>query len=283
MNRQRNLSAIVLINLTFMTAIVFDAIGPWSKFYYSSGLEGLIIHFYQAALYRNPESKATIEYYEWFDQQLQGFDLDAIAIMPEIGRQIFFSQEYQFLNPGQSVNKRFVFNVFNAFLLRDPTSVEFSDFQDETMDRGQLLNVVTHSKEFVELMRIFLPYERGKPAQNFSARMYEGCLDRTIDKTGLDYWVWLMTSNRNKRTAALKGLRELFNSPEFNHAAPTVRKKVECLYRCLMDRYPNPNELGYWMSEIRSKRKTLNQCLSIFGQSPAFSTILDRFFPGQEK
>jgi hypothetical protein len=145
-----------------------------------------------------------------------------------------------------------------------------------------MLNLVTKSREFEELMHDFFPGQGGDPLNNFCAHVYESSLDRMIDQDGLDYWIWLMTSRRDQRTAALEGLRDLFNSSEFDKAAPTVPKKVECLYLCFLDRYPTPEESAHWTSEIRSKHKTLNQCLTIFGQSPGFSAILNRFFPGRE-
>jgi C1A family cysteine protease len=245
----------------------------------SETVRDLITHFYNVVLGREPEAGA-VDAWEngYFDYSL-GFGIDVRFIPTEMGRLFFSSDEYV-LKRNRS-NAQFITDCYRAFLYRAPSAGELNAWLGGVWSRSQAVSIFANSDEFKNYIGSLFPGFNGLPTRNFVTAMYIGFLDRLVDEGGLVYWSGLFDNASDKRLEAVYMAQQNIASQEFQGGLPTNETIVVRLYRGLLGRYPDDNEIAYWSGELNSGRQTINALINQFANSQEFSQILLKYFPAQ--
>jgi len=86
---------------------------------------------------------------------------------------------------------------------------------------------------------------------NFVRGLYDECLGRSADESGLNYWCSQIASGKVTGKQAAQGF---FYSQEFLNALPgmTEDEVITKFYRVFLSRYPDADGLNYWKSILAS-------------------------------
>ena len=240
----------------------------------------LITHFCSAVLNRDPEPDEVDVWESYFNDALD-FNIGVHFIVGDIGWQFFSSEEYDSLNPEKqnpSQEEEFIRNCYCVLLRREASDEEVSAWLNGWWSRSEAISIFISSNEFMYLINGLFPGHEGNPGRNFIATMYMGILERLVDGGALEVWDDLFKETSDKRVAAKDMANILFISYEYTSKNPTNRHQVICLYRGLLGRFPNYDEISYWEEELNSGRITLEDLIDIFCDSDEFTQRLDEFF-----
>ncbi|HUT23326.1 MAG TPA: DUF4214 domain-containing protein [Sumerlaeia bacterium] len=243
-------------------------------------IEELIRSFYQLALGRNPEPGAVDAWHTYFDYALS-FDIDVRFVPREMARIFFLSEEYAARN---RTDAEFIGDCYRVFLDRDPTQVELDNWLAGAWNRAEVMTVFSESEEFAARIEAIYPGLEGDPARNFVASMYIGLLDRLPDQAGLEYAAALFEAAfasggiEAVRAQARQMAREVIVSEEFLSKQPTTADYVARFYRAFLGRFPNDAEIAYWTAELDSERRTADNAIDLFADSPEFTNRLNAHF-----
>lgn len=98
-------------------------------------------------------------------------------------------------------------------------------------------------------------------------RLYQAAFDRKPDLDGLGYWISQLDKDQNLGKAAAGFL----NSQEFKTkygADASIDTLVTKLYQNVLHRDPEQAGKDYWVKELSEGRKTMDQALADFSESP---------------
>jgi hypothetical protein len=234
----------------------------------------LISYLYYTILNREPEQGAVPAWEVYLNYALD-FDVSAHFIAGDIGWRILSSSEYAGRNRSR---EEFIRDCYRGFLLRDPSSWEVDAWLNGSWSREEVISIFVNSDEFMGLMQSMFPGCEGDPIRNFIAQVYMGILGRLVDGGAVEAWEGFLRGTSDKRDAMKWMAGILFHSEEYASKSPSNRDRVISLYRGLLGRFPNDNEISYWEEELNSGRKTLEELIDIFCDSPEFSARLIEFF-----
>ncbi len=240
----------------------------------------LITHFCSAVLNRDPDPGEVDVWESYFNDALD-FNIGVHFIVGDIGWQFFSSEEYDSLNPEKqnpNQEEEFIRDCYCVLLRREASNEEVSAWLNGSWSRSEVISIFISSNEFMYLINGLFPGHEGNPARNFIATMYMGILDRLVDGGALEIWDDLFKETSDKRVAAKDMANILFSSYEYTSKNPTNRHQVICLYRGLLGRFPNADEISYWEEELNSGRRTLEELIDIFCDSEEFTARLSEFF-----
>jgi hypothetical protein len=99
-------------------------------------------------------------------------------------------------------------------------------------------------------------------------RLYQAVFLRRPETAGLAYW-W----GEVNRGVSLKRVADLMvTAPEFDtlYGDTTDTEFVDLVYVNVLGRHPAPNELGYWVDELATGRRTRGQVMVGFSESPEY-------------
>jgi len=241
-------------------------------------LRDLITRFYVEALGRAPEAGAVDAWHQGYYNYALTFDIDARLIGGEMGRLFFLSAEYA--NRNRS-NAEFIGDCYRAFLGREPSQSELDGWLGRVWDRAEAIVFFAESEEFGNEIESISPGYPGDPTRNFVTVMYIAILDRLVDSVGLESWTGTFNQSMNKKDTAHYMARELFRSQEYVGKNATNEQRVVNLYRAFIGRFPSSDEVAYWTAELDSRRRTFDQALNFFVNSPEFARILTKYFGPQ--
>ncbi len=234
----------------------------------------LITHYYSCILNRVPEQVAVPAWKGYFEYSLD-FNVGAHFIAGDIGWRILLSAEYAGRNRSR---EEFIRDCYRAFLQRNASADEVTAWLNGSWSRDEAISIFINSNEFVNLIISLLPGHEGDAVRNFIATMYMGILERLVDGGAVEAWDAMFRDTSDKRGAAKGIARILFGSDEYTSKSPTNRDRVICLYRGLLGRFPNYDEISYWEEELNSGRATLEELIDIFCESEEFTARLIEFF-----
>ncbi len=240
----------------------------------------LITHFCSAVLNRDPEPGEVNVWESYFNDALD-LDIGVHFIAGDIGWQFFSSEEYDSLNPEKqnpSQEEEFIRDCYCVLLRREASDEEVSAWLNGSWSRSEAISIFISSNEFMYLINGLFPGHEGDPARNFIATMYMGILERLVDGGALEVWDDMFKGTSDKRGGAKDMANILFSSDEYTSKNPTNRHQVICLYRGLLGRFPNADEISYWEEELNSGKRTVEQLIDIFCDSGEFTQRLDEFF-----
>ncbi len=107
----------------------------------------------------------------------------------------------------------------------------------------------------------------------FVTRLYQQCLEREPDSSGLDHWVNSLLEGRHSGEAVARGF---FLSVEFENRNLSDGVFVTILYRALFDREPDQAGYDNWVGELAAG-KSREWVLSKFSRSVEFVTLCRRY------
>ena len=243
-------------------------------------IDGLIRSFYTLVLGRDASPSEAAGWRTYFDYVVS-FDIDVRFIPREMARIFFLSEEYAARN---RTDAEFIGDCYRVFLDRDPTQVELDNWLAGAWNRAEVMTVFSESEEFAARIEAIYPGLEGDPARNFVASMYIGLLDRLPDQAGLEYAAALFEAAfasggiEAVRAQARQMAREVIVSEEFLSKQPTTADYVARFYRAFLGRFPNDAEIAYWTAELDSERRTADNAIDLFADSPEFTNRLNAHF-----
>ncbi|UOD50475.1 FG-GAP-like repeat-containing protein [Orrella daihaiensis] len=108
----------------------------------------------------------------------------------------------------------------------------------------------------------------GTAAQAY--RLYEATFNRAPDKEGMGYWIWRM----DNQASLLEVANEFVQSTEFETRYGADLSNTEFstqLYQNVLDRFPDPDGLAYWVKALESGQSRA-AVLAYFSESPENQT-----------
>jgi hypothetical protein len=108
---------------------------------------------------------------------------------------------------------------------------------------------------------------------DFVTRLYQTCMNRPADSTGLNDWVAALTEGRATGTSVVKGF---FNSKEFAGKILSDRDFVNSAYRTLLDRDPDAKGLSEWL-KVLNRGSNRSSVLNGFLKSVEFGRLCDSY------
>ncbi|HUT24840.1 MAG TPA: DUF4214 domain-containing protein, partial [Sumerlaeia bacterium] len=247
-------------------------------------IRDLIASFYQLVLGRPPEAGAVDAWhYGYFDYAVS-FQIDVRFIPREMARLFFLSDEYAARNRS---NAEFITDCYRAFLNRDPSDLELSNWVSGVWNRSEVMTIFSESDEFAGRIEAMYPGFNGDSTRNFVTFMYIGLLDRLVDQNGLEYAAGLFDAAfasggvEAVRAQAKQMAREVIVSEEFRGKQPTTADYVVRFYRAFLGRFPNDSEAAFWTGELNSGRQTTDTLIDLFGDSVEFTGKLRTYFGNQ--
>jgi hypothetical protein len=238
-------------------------------------IDSLVTCFYNTVLGRPPETGAVDAWCDGYFQYALSFDIDVRFIPREMGRLFFLSDEYAGRNRSDG---EFITDCYRTFLTRDPNSTELNNWLSGEWNRAEAMTIFAESQEFAAFIQGLFPGMEGIATRNFVTTMYIGLLDRLVDQGGLMYWSGLFDAASDKRAMARQMARGVIGSEEFASKGPTNALRVTRLYRAFLGRFPNTSEATFWVGELDSGARTLDDLIDLFSASEEFTVRLGQFF-----
>ena len=109
--------------------------------------------------------------------------------------------------------------------------------------------------------------------KEFVTRLYDTCLGRKPDKTGLNDWVSQLTEKGATGTSVAYGF---FTSREFLDKKTTDKQYIKYLYKAILGRTAEEEGLNYWVSEMK-KGKSREEIFCEFTESQEFSKLCKKY------
>ncbi|MBR2067102.1 MAG: DUF4214 domain-containing protein [Solobacterium sp.] len=255
MKRIMNVLLTLCLSLTFFITPI-KAQGNTTSF---------LTNLYQQCLNRNPSSNELMYWQNQLETRKQSAS--------EVVYHFFNSKEFTKANPSALglISKAYI-----AILSREGSSAEknywLNQFrQGKTKDN--LLVAFTESKEFTKLCESYQLY-KGKiktdtDAERFVKRLYQLCLLRKADTTGLRYWADSLTKKSKTAASVVYGF---FYSQEFLNRNLSDASFIQTAYQTILNRRAAQNEIDYWQSILDQGFSRL-YLLKGFVQSKEFAQL----------
>ncbi len=233
---------------------------PSTKPGYGTGVEGFVTRLYQVCLDRSPDSAGMAN---WVGQ------LKAhTASGAQVAYGFVFSNEFKGKN---FCNEDYVKQLYRAFLGRESDSSGLANWVSQLESgktREEIFNGFSQSDEFKAICReygivlgdpIAIPQYGTVPTGScsvcgkqdgvtgFVTRLYEICLDRKPDSSGLKNWTNQLWSHANSGRDVAFGF--IF-SDEFQGKNYDNATYVEYLYKAFLGRSADPTGKANWTSQL---------------------------------
>ncbi len=241
----------------------------------------MIESFYHLVLGREPEEGAVEAWEQGYFNYAVDFDIDVRFVPREMGRLFFLSDEYA---ARERTDARFITDCYWTFLSRYPQTQELDNWTSGEWNRAEAMTIFAESEEFAARVTKMYPDMAGNPTRNFVTTMYIGLLDRLVDQSGLEYAssvfdaAFAQGGLEGCRAQAKQMARDILVSEEFLSKNPTTEDYVIRFYRAFLGRFPSASEIIYWSAELDSGRRTTNDLIEIFADSPEFTGRLQEYF-----
>lgn len=196
-----------------------------------------------------------LEVLQCYDNNIKSLDFTGTAIS-NIGLEYFEGLGYKV---GRDNGNSKTEDSF-AFFIEDVDSVACEKYGFFCDSKVEITGVKNEYKNPTEIK-----FEGGK---SFVERLYTMCLDREAEKAGVEYW----TSELKKGFSGGDLARSFFFSEEFQKQSLSDKEFVERLYGTFMGRFPAPEEVDYWLGEMKSGNDK-NFVFDGFVNSPEWATI----------
>lgn len=236
-----------------------------------TSIQSFVTRLYKTCLGREPDAGGLANWTR---------DLKAGSITGAQASAGFFAS-YEYLSKNNSV-EQFVTTLYNVLLNRQPGASEVKSWSDKiynrTYTRAQVFDGFCGSSEFNELCASYgikagridpSSYDMGE-VYAFVTRLYQLCLNRTPDETGLKNWVGSLQSKSISGAQAAAGF---FFSHEFLEKKLSSQAYVNLLYNVLLNRQPSATESSGWINDINTGKSTRAQVLNGFAGSPEFNEL----------
>jgi hypothetical protein len=215
---------------------------------YKPTAEGFVRRMYNIVLNREADSAGLKN---WTNQLNNRTKSAADIIMA-----FFNSSEYQKRNKS---SEQMVIDCYKAMLNRGPDAAGKANWK-KYLDTGMTIQVVCKgivgSSEFKNLCKsyginpgtITIKYARDENYERtaFVYRLYQNCLGRTPDKTGLENWC----KNLKNGTTGAQAVKGFFKSKEFTGKKLSNRNFVETIYRTMLGRAGDSAGLNSWTKQL---------------------------------
>ena len=201
----------------------------------------------------------------------------------QVAASFFTSTEYQ---NGKHSNLEFVTSLYNAMLGRQPSSSEVNGWSSSiasgSVSRSQVFDSFCGSQEFIRLCATYgitagridpSQYYMGEDLtsiQSFVTRLYNTCLGREPDASGLDNWTQNLKAGARTGAQAAAGF---FSSYEYTSQENSSAQFVATLYSVLLDRQGGDSEVKGWSDSINARTYTRAQVFDLFCGSQEFNGL----------
>ena len=234
----------------------------------SAGTEGFVTRMYSVVLGREPDATG---FTTWVTE-LESGRLGAADLVTRF----FNSVEYQGKHKS---SEAIVIDCYNAMLDRnpDPSGLEhWKQMLDVGMTSDKVCAGFLNSNEFLGLANsygikrgtIVLKNERDQNYERtaFVYRLYQDCLQRVPDISGLEHWCRMLGLGTEGTSVA----RGFVFSDEYKGRLPSNEAFVDMLYRTIMGREGDAAGKEHW-TDLLNYTATRERVLNGFMFSPEFS------------
>ena len=233
---------------------------------YGDGIEGFVTRLYKICLNREPDEAG---FQDWVQQLNSGNVTGA-----DVAYGFVFSQEFKSSNP---CNDCYVTSLYRCFLGREPDEngkLYWLDALNNGNSRGMVFNGFALSDEFTKIcseygiirgdgnwsIQNFLITDScslcgndNKTVQDFITRLYEVCLDREPEISGLNDWIAQM---QNGKTGADVAYGFIF-SEEFKNKGLNDEQFIEYMYKAFFGRDFDKEGKNHWLKEMANGKDRL--------------------------
>lgn len=242
--------------------------------YYSSGIRAFVSRLFINGLGRNPD---------FIEERLYGALLEEGKTACSVAKSIFFSGEFE--NRGLS-DADYVQTLYQTLLGRNGTSSDvnhYVQFLRVGMSRKYVFYQFINSAEFANICSSagiikgtgYSDENRDQSFQvtSFVYRLYDKCLDRNPDISGLNSWTGVLLNHIAGGSSVAHGF---FFSQEFINKNTTNTVYVTLLYQTLMNRTPSNSEVALWVNSL-ANGATREQVFNGFAGSAEFANICNSY------
>lgn len=207
-------------------------------------------------------------------------------------REVFFALSISFFNSPEYTlrntnSTQFLNDLYRTFFDRAPDTAGFNFWMDninQGMDRGAVLTHFLFSTEFSNKMTGLFGSQTVRPEVNVTIDLYRGILGRLPDSAGFNFWLGRIRAAQCLSSGAAAAVttevnnlsREFFNSPEYGiiwnnrPAAERIPRYLGDVYNAIMRRGPDLAGYQFYVNQINTGGKTLDQVRLDFVFSPEF-------------
>lgn len=114
----------------------------------------------------------------------------------------------------------------------------------------------------------------------FADRLYRILLGRMVDLQTFRSWSLTMQAAPDKQAAIRAALKAFVAYEEFESANPDSRRKLDKLFRVLLDRPPTKEELHTWMKRLDQRPGSIEELIDTLCRAPEFAALCSAYFPG---
>ncbi len=237
-------------------------------------INGFTVRMYRLVLGREPDDTG----FKNWTTALKNKDKTAAEII--VG--FFKSKELKGKNLS---DKEYLKLLYKTVMNRDADEAGLNNWLKkikEGYNEDEILQGFVGSKEFTELCKNY-GIERGSilvsssssktKVVSFVKRLYNKCLSREPDTTGLNNWVNRLVKKEISGGEAAYGF---FNSQEFTSKNLTNKEIVTLLYNTILDRNPDSTGLNNWVNYL-DKGVSLNFVLKGFVASTEYKNLCKKY------
>ena len=238
---------------------------------FSTDISTFISRLFTIGLDRTPD---------FIEERLYGALLEEGSSACDIAKSVLFSTEFRNRN---LTDYAYVQLLYRVLLNRFGTNAEIQNmvqFLSVGMSREFVFYQFINSSEFSNICNaIGVVRGSGNSDENrdqnfqvtsFVFRLYDNCLQRTPDVTGLNNWTGVL----NNQTAGGKTVAHgFFFSQEFISRNTSDNVFVNLLYQTMLNRIPSDSEVNSWLNAINYNNATREDVFNGFGESQEFESL----------
>lgn len=250
---------------------------------FNANANAIITGYYETILGRTADAPG-VSFWNGEANRVVALGADVREVFFALSIDFFKSPEYALRNTNTD---QYLTDLYRTFFDRAPDQAGFDFWKSNVnsgMDRGAVLTHFLFSTEFTNKMTGLFGTQSPRPEVNVTIDLYRGILGRLPDSAGFNFWLGRVRAAQCLSSGAAAAVttevnnlsREFFNSPEYGAiwnsrpAAEQVPRYMGDIYNSIMRRGPDLAGYQFYVSQINTGAKTLDQVRLEFVNSPEF-------------